>query len=178
MQRPSPVHFLLMTRFAPFFRALSLIPMGVASAVLFFLMGMTFFDVVLRSAFNNPIEAAPELTRMSVAVIVFTSLPVISGKGHHINVDLLDPLFARLRIDRIWTALMSLACGAMLWWPANRVVDLAERARSYGDLTEFLQIPTFYISWLIAIMTFITMIVLILRGLALLFAPRLLEDIT
>lgn len=169
--------FLPMTRLPHILHVLSLIPMGVASVVLFFLMGMTFFDVFLRSAFNNPIEAAPELTRMSVAVIVFTSLPVISAKGNHINVDLLDPVFARLRIDRIWTALMSLACGIMLWWPANRVVDLAERARSYGDLTEFLRIPTFYISWLIAIMTFITMVVLIVRGLVLLFAPRLMEDV-
>lgn len=154
---------------------LSVIPMVVASAVLFFLMGMTFFDVLLRSAFNNPIEAAPELTRMSVAVVVFTSLPVLSGQGQHISVDLLDPLFSRLRMTRIWEGLMSLMCGLILWWPAGRVVDLAERSRSYGDLTEFLQIPTFYISWLIAIMTFITMAVLILRGILMLFAPRVLE---
>lgn len=154
---------------------LSVIPMVVASAVLFFLMGMTFFDVLLRSALNSPIEAAPELTRMSVAVVVFTSLPVLSGQGQHISVDLLDPLFSRLRMTRIWEGLMSLLCGAILWWPAGRVVDLAERSRSYGDLTEFLQIPTFYISWLIAIMTFITMAVLILRGILMLFAPRVLE---
>lgn len=168
--------FMPMTRIPRLIRMSAVIPMGVASVVLFFLMGMTFFDVLLRSAMNAPIEAAPELTRMSVAVVVFTSLPVLSAQGQHITVDLLDPLFARFRIDRLWNALVSLGCGAMLWWPANRVVDLAERSRSYGDLTEFLQIPTFYISWLIAIMTFITMVVLILRGLVMLFAPRFMES--
>ena len=64
--------------------------MAVAAASLFFLMAMTFFDVLLRSALNDPIEAAPELTRMSVAIIVFASLPVLSARGGHISVDLLD----------------------------------------------------------------------------------------
>lgn len=138
-------------------------------------MGMTFFDVILRSAFNDPIEAAPELTRMSVAIVVFTALPVLSGRGGHISVDLLDPIYHRLGLFRFWEAAMSILCGVILWWPANRVIVLAERARSYGDLTEFLMIPTFYISWLIALMTFLTMAVLILRGIVLLVAPKLVE---
>lgn len=165
-----------MTNLPKLFRALAAVPLAVAAIVLFGLMVMTFFDVLFRSAFNNPIEAAPELTRMSVAVIVFASLPVLSARGGHISVDLLDPLIHRLGLDRIWNALMSIFCGVILWWPANRVIDLAERSRSYGDLTEFLQIPTFYISWFIAIMTFLTMIALIVRGLVGLFAPHLLED--
>ena len=156
-------------------RLLSLIPMAVACATLFFLMGLTFFDVLLRSAINAPIEAAPELTRMSVAIIVFAALPVLSARGEHISVDLLDGVIRRIGLSRIWMALMSLACGAMLWLPANRVVVLAERARKYGDLTEFLQIPTFYMGWFIAILTFITMGTLILRGLLMLFVPRLIE---
>lgn len=158
-----------------FLHRLSLIPMAVASATLFFLMAMTFADVVLRSSINAPIAAATELTRMSIAIIVFSALPVLSASGQHISVDLLDGLIDRLGLTRLWLALVSLACGVMLWWPANRVVVLAERARSYGDLTEFLLIPTFYIGWFIAIMTFVTMAALILRGLLLLFAPRLLE---
>lgn len=162
-----------MTRFV---RTLSAVPMGVACLTLFFLMSMTFLDVVLRSAFNAPLGAAPELTRMSVAVIVFASLPVLSGGGGHISVDLLDGVIARLRMTRIWSGLISIACGAMLWWPANRAIVLAERSRKYGDLTEFLEIPTFYLTWFITIMTFITMGVLILRGLLILFAPQLVEE--
>ncbi len=164
-----------MTRLKPVVRLAAALPLFVAGAVLFFLMVMTFADVILRSAFNNPIGAAPELTRISMAVIVFASLPVLSARGGHISVDLLDPLFYRLHIDRVWRALMSVICGVMLWWPANRVVDLAERARRYGDLTEFLNIPVFYVSWFIAIAIYVTMIALLLRGVIELFAPRVLE---
>lgn len=153
-------------------RTLSVIPLTVASATLFFLMVMTFVDVFLRSAANAPLGAAPELTKISVAIIVFSAMPVLSGREGHISVDLLDPLYSRLGVDRLWQAIMSVICGIMLWWPANYVVVLAERERSYGDVTEFLHIPTFYVSWFIAIMTFLTMAVLILRGLVLLFLPR------
>ena len=50
---------------------------------------------------------------------------------------------------------------------------LAERARSYGDVTEYLGIPQFYIGWFIAVLTFVTSLVLILRGLLLAIAPDL-----
>lgn len=70
---------------------------------------------------------------------------------------------------------MSLICGVMLYWPASRVVVLAKRAQSYGDTTEYLNWPVFYLSWFIAIMTFATMVALILRGLALMFAPKYVE---
>ncbi len=63
----------------------------------------------------------------------------------------------------------------MLIWPARQVLVLAERARSYGDVTEYLALPQFYIEWFIAIMTFITAIVLLVRGLIVLIAPQLLE---
>lgn len=156
-------------------RTLSLIPMSLACATLFFLMTMTFADVVLRSALNAPLGSAPELTRMSVAIIVFSALPVMSGSGSHISVDLLDGLIEKLGMTRIWGGIVSIACGVMLWWPANRCVVLAERSRKYGDLTEFLGIPTFYLTWFISCMIFVTMAVLILRGLIMIFAPRILE---
>lgn len=151
------------------------LPMAVASVALFALMVLTFCDVVLRSAFNAPIEAATELTRIAIAIVVFSTLPILSARGEHITVDLADGIFDRLRIARWRDGLVHLACGAMLYWPAERVVDLAERARSYGDQTEYLAIPTFYIEWFIAIMTGITALVLVLKGLLTLFAPRSLE---
>lgn len=167
-----------MTQIIRLIRNLSMVPLVVACVTLFSLMMMTFFDVVLRSAINAPIEAAPELTRMAVAIVVFSTLPILSFKGDHISVDLLDGVFARFGLIRIRDAVVALACGALLWLPANRVVVLAERSRSYGDLTEFLNIPVFYMTWFIAIMTFISCFALILRGLLLLFAPRLLESQT
>ena len=150
-------------------------PVALAVSALFVMMVMTFADVVLRSAFDTPIEAATELTRILMAVVVFSALPVVSGRNGHIAVDLLDGVFSA-KAARWRDAALALACGGMLWWPAERVVVLAERARSYGDVTEYLHIPQFYIGWFIAIATYATAAVLIARGTILILAPSALAD--
>ena len=109
-----------------------------------------------------------------MAIIVFSVLPVLSFQGGHIVVDLLDRWFQSKWVKRIRDAVVSLLCGALLLLPAQRVSVLAERARSYGDTTEYLSIPQFYIVWFIAAMTFVTAVVLLVKGCLELFAPGLL----
>ncbi len=159
-------------------RSASAVPVLIACIALFVLMVMTFFDVILRSAFNSPIEAATELTRIFMAVIVFSVLPVISVNGGHIAVDLTDGIFMRYRLHRVRDGLIHILSGAMLYWPVQRVWTLAERARDYGDVTEYLAIPTFYIGWFIALFTAISALAMIVTGLLHLFAPHLLSERT
>jgi TRAP-type transport system small permease protein len=149
---------------------LGMMPSWLAATALFVLMSMTFMDVVLRSLFNNPIEAATEMTRFLMAIIVFASMPSVSWRGTHIVVDLLDPLFSR-PMARIRDTLVDLVSGLILFWPALRVWQLAERARDYGDVTEYLEFPQFYIGWFIAAFTFLTACVFLIRGLTRIFAP-------
>ncbi|WP_299355170.1 TRAP transporter small permease subunit [uncultured Shimia sp.] len=157
-------------------RRLSVVPVLVASVALFILMVMTFCDVILRSIFNAPIEAATELTRILMAILVFAVLPVASARGDHIAVDLTDGLFARLHLTRLRDGLVYLLSGVMLFWPVKRVWILAERARDYGDVTEYLAIPQFYVGWFIAVFTALAAIAMIVVGLLHLFAPRLLVE--
>ncbi len=164
-----------MDRVLDLIRRASRLPVLLASLALFVLMVMTFMDVILRSTLNSPIEAATELTRILMAVIVFAVLPVVSVRGDHIAVDLSDPLFDRLRLARIRDGVIQIASGVMLYWPVLRVWVLAERARDYGDVTEYLAIPQFYIGWFIAGATAITAFGMIVTGLLTLFAPKLLE---
>ena len=147
------------------------LPGWLAGIVLFILMAMTFADVLLRSIFNNPIEAATEMTRFFMAIIVFASLPVVSWRGTHIVVDLMDPLFSR-PLARLRDIVIDLLSGTLLFWPAIRVWELAERARSFGDVTEYLGFPQFVIGWFIAAMTLVTAAVLVARGLTRIFAPE------
>ncbi len=147
------------------------LPVFLAVTALFVMMVMTFADVILRSSFDAPIEAATEITRILMAVIVFSVLPVVSGQGGHIAVDLMDRFFGPA-LARWRDAALSLICGAALILPAERITVLAERARSYGDVTEYLGIPQFYIAWFIAIMVYITAAVLIVRAPVVLFARR------
>lgn len=144
-------------------------PTWFAAGVLFLLMVMTFADVVLRSALNNPIESATELTRLFMAILVFASLPMVSWKGEHIVVDLLDPLFTR-RLARLRDIAIDLFCGVILFWPAMRVWELAERAREFGDVTEYIAFPQHIIGWFIAFFTFATALLYVVRGVVRLFA--------
>lgn len=158
LRQPSLIHYIAVA------------PMWVAALMLFGLMTMTFLDVIFRSAANNPIESATELTRLFMAIIVFASLPAVSWKGTHIVVDLMDPVFPR-RWARVRDTVIDLVCGLALLWPAKRVWDLAERARDYGDVTEYLGFPQYIPGWFIAFFTFVTALVLLVRGAARIVAP-------
>ncbi|MDT2079049.1 MAG: TRAP transporter small permease subunit, partial [Planktomarina sp.] len=109
-----------------------------------------------------------ELTRLFMAIIVFSSLPIVSWKGNNIVVDLMDPFFSR-KLALIRNITIDLTCGFILLWPAKRVWDLAERARSYGDVTEYLNLPQHYIGWFIALFTFITALTFLARAALLIF---------
>ena len=149
-------------------RYMLLVPIWLAATVLFLLMSMTFLDVILRSVFNNPIESATELTRLFMAILVFAALPLVSWNGENIVVDLFDPLFSK-GVARIRDILIDLSCGVLLFWPAMRIWDLAERSRRYGDVTEYLNMPQFYIGWFISIFTGYTAIIFVVRGFLRLF---------
>ena len=148
-------------------------PSLLAAVTLFALMVMAFSDVVMRSVFNAPIEAATELTRLFMGIIVFSSLPMVSWRSEHITVDLFDGFFSRTAA-RIRDIAIDLACGAMLIWPAMRVWQLAMRALEDGDVTEYLGIPQVYIASFIAASTLVTATLLILRAFMRMFTPYLL----
>ena len=157
-------------------RKLGSIPVFVACLSLFALMIMTFCDVLFRSILNDPIEAGTELTRIFMAVLVFAVLPIVSAQSEHIAVDLTDGLFDRLGLSRLRDGLMNIVCGVLLIWPAMQVHRLAERAREYGDVTEYLGLPQFYIGWFIAVMVALTAIAMVFMGALTLFFPSLLRE--
>ncbi len=127
-------------------------------------MVMTFSDVVLRSVLNDPIESATELTRIFMGIVVFASLPLVSVRGEHIVVDLFDGFFSK-GAARIRDGFVNLIGGGLLIWPGIKVYGLAMRALNYGDVTEYLEIPQFYMSMFIAVFTLLTAAVMISRGL-------------
>lgn len=140
------------------------LPSWLGAFALFCLMVMTFSDVVLRSVLNDPIESATELTRIFMGIIVFASLPLVSVRGEHIVVDLFDGFFSK-GASRVRDGLVNLISGGLLIWPGIKVYGLAMRALNYGDVTEYLRIPQFYMAMFITIFTLLTAAVMIARGL-------------
>ncbi|SDW77252.1 TRAP-type C4-dicarboxylate transport system, small permease component [Ruegeria halocynthiae] len=165
-----------MTPIIQLVRRASALPVIVACIALFILMAMTFCDVILRSVFNAPIEAATELTRILMAILVFSVLPIVSTTNGHIAVDLTDGFFNRLHLSHARDVVIYVLSGIMLFWPVQRVLVLAERARDYGDVTEYLAIPTYLIGWFIALSVAITALVMIATGLLKAFAPNTLSE--
>ncbi|MCK0151360.1 TRAP transporter small permease [Marivita sp. S6314] len=153
------------------------VPIWLACASLFVLMVMTFSDVILRSSFDAPIEAATELTRIFVAVMVFSVMPHISVNDGHIAVDLTDGIFERLRLSRLRNGVVLILSGGMLSWPVAQVWKLAERTRGYGDVTEYLGLPQFLTMYLIAAGITLAAIAMVIAGVLTLIAPSVLREL-
>lgn len=155
------------------FRICRAVPLCIACVALLALMVMTFCDVVLRSSFDAPIEAATELTRILVAVMVFSVMPHVSITGGHIAVDLLDGLYASARALRLRDGLIQVFCAFLLFWPIERVWVLTERTRDYGDVTQTLAIPQYLTMGFIGLGLTATSIAMLVGGLLTVFSPAL-----
>ncbi len=154
------------------------VPVALACTALFIMMVMTFCDVFLRSTFNAPIQAATEMTRILMGIVVFSVMPMISARGGHIVVDLADPVFDRLRLTRLRNGLVQMLAGAMLYWPVTQMWRLTLRAQDRGDVTEYLAIPQYLTAGFITIFTGLAAVALIVSGLLALVAPKTLKALS
>ncbi|WP_206021053.1 TRAP transporter small permease [Antarcticimicrobium luteum] len=118
------------------------LPKGLAMAALMLLMVMTFFDILLRSTVNAPIEATTELSRILLMFVVFAAMPEVTLRGTHVAVDLLAPVLDRVGFARI-EGLILIGSAVLMVWPDQKILTLAMRSKSYDDMTEFLHIPTY-----------------------------------
>jgi len=144
-------------------RVLQLMLEGVAGATLFGMMLLTTVDVGGRYFFNSPILGAVELTQLMLAALVFLSLPVVCWRQEHVSVDLLDAIFPS-RFIWVREVLVNLVVTVALWVMSQRVWALAERAFSWGDVTEFLRIPYGYLIGLISIMLALSALLTLARA--------------
>src|SRR6185369_15314253 len=70
-----------------------------ASAILFGMMVLTFFDVVGRYLFNRPLRGAFELTELGLVVLIFAGLPLVSHADEHVTMDFIDKLLGGRALD-------------------------------------------------------------------------------
>ncbi|MBL6428960.1 MAG: TRAP transporter small permease [Maritimibacter sp.] len=148
------------------------LPLWIAGASLLTMMGLTFADVVMRSFASAPITGAAEITEILLAATVFAAMPATSLWGRHISVDLFDSyLFARAR-----DGLMNLIFGVLLWWPVIKCWESAARTMGYGEVTLYLRIPVAWLLFFIAIGLGLSAAAMILRGIFILFLPRVNPD--
>ncbi|SNC67568.1 TRAP-type C4-dicarboxylate transport system, small permease component [Marinobacter sp. es.048] len=144
----------------------------VAASVLFLLMLTTCLDVAGRYLFNNPIPGATELTRLGLALMVFAAMPVITYRGGHIVVDLLDKVLGQAVLKALGL-ISALIISSSMYFLAVRIFELGERSIRRGVVTEFLGLPSGYITEYIAIMSWLTAACMITLGVyRILFTPE------
>lgn len=134
-----------------------------AAVTLFTLMLITCVDVVGRYVFNKPLVGSTELTEMAVGIVVFAVFPLISWRKEQVVVDILDSFFSP-SIDLIRTILINIASTIALYFLGQRIIVLGNRSLGYGEVTEYLAIPTGWMINFIGVMCWVSGFLLITIG--------------
>lgn len=113
-----------------------------SALILLWLVGLTCVDVVGRYFFRAPVTGAVELVQLSMAGIIFLSLPLMFLKNDHVIVDLFS-FGQKGRTGWMITLVLNLVMVGAIFLLADRVWDYALRAYEDGDETIYLQIPRY-----------------------------------
>ncbi|SFC01066.1 TRAP-type C4-dicarboxylate transport system, small permease component [Marinospirillum celere] len=136
---------------------------GLAGISLLSMMLITTVDVLGRFFFNAPLLGAIELMQLALAIVIFCAFPIVCWKEEHISIDLLDTWVPAWVVP--WRQLViNGLCAFALYIMAGRIQVFANRAFSYGDVTEFLKIPMGYLIVLMAVMAWIAAVLCALRA--------------
>ncbi|GGO79199.1 hypothetical protein GCM10011348_12880 [Marinobacterium nitratireducens] len=127
---------------------------ALAALALALLMLLTCADVIGRYFFSNAVDGAVEMTEIAIAVIVFAEIPVITWRGTHVVVDIMDNAFGPTLV-RFLESLTSLIIAAALYFLGNRIFVEAARSLRRGEVTEHLQLPVGYVIQYIGVMCWV-----------------------
>jgi TRAP-type C4-dicarboxylate transport system permease small subunit len=143
----------------------------IAAATLFALMILTCVDVVGRYFLNHPVIGATELTEIGLAIVIFSVMPVVTWRGSHIVVDLIDAFITKTYL-RVLAFVSSMVILSSLYFISFRIWDVGSRMLRRNITTEFLSIETGLIVKYIAVLSFLTGISALLYFLFLIFTSK------
>jgi TRAP-type C4-dicarboxylate transport system permease small subunit len=114
--------------------------LGIAASVLLFgMMLLTFADVVARYLLNRPIRGAFEVTELTLLVLIFAGLPLVSHADEHVTMDFIDrvlPPAGQQAVIRLVHAI----CAAIMFFLTWQIWLKAGKIAGYGDTTDVLRI--------------------------------------
>lgn len=111
-----------------------------ASALLLCLMLVTFVDVVARYLFNRPIRGAFEVTELTLLVLIFAGLPLVSHADEHVTMDFIDRMLPARAVPLL-IRLIHGVVAAVFFFLTWQVLIKAGRIAGYADTTDVLRIP-------------------------------------
>ena len=132
--------------------------------------------------FNAPLYAGTELVQVSMAGVIFLSLPAMFFRHDHIVVDLF-PIFQRGYVGWVLSIIFLSISAYCLWIIADKTMFYANRSFEDGDTYEYILKPSFItfgdskfaprfiVETFIAISLFFTSFLIFLRLILLLSKP-------
>lgn len=119
---------------------------GCCTALLVGMAGLTLADVVLRYGLNSPVPGAFEITQLMLAALIFAALPLTTGAGDHVEVDIFYGLVGNTgkRIMRVLGDGISAIALAVISW---RLAVHAAKLFNDGAVTNELFIPLSPVGW-------------------------------
>jgi TRAP-type C4-dicarboxylate transport system permease small subunit len=133
--------------------------LGIAASILLFLMmAFTFADVVARYLLNRPIRGGFELTELTLLVLIFAGLPLVSHADEHVTMDFIDRILPE-RLRGAWIRAMHGLCAAIMFFLTWQVWIKATRIASYADTTDVLRITIGPFVYFMALMIALTGVV-------------------
>ena len=132
----------------------------IAAAELFCLMTLTCVDVIGRYFFSSPVHGGFEMTEMLLAGLVFSALPLVTLRGEHVTVDLLEPITPEplLRVQHVLACLVGFVATAYLasrLWVRAAMMDVA------GETTAQLKFKLAYLTYAMAVLMALTALALL-----------------
>src|SRR5688572_29983519 len=119
------------------------------------MMVLTFADVVARYLINRPIRGAFEITELTLLVLIFAGLPLVSHADEHVTMDFIDrilPPAAR----RVLLRVVHAAGAGVMFFLAWQVWLKAGKIAAYGDTTDVLRITVGPFVYFMALMIALT----------------------
>jgi TRAP-type transport system small permease protein len=140
------------------------IALGAAASILLLgMMLLTFADVVGRYLFNWPLRGAFEITELSLLVLIFAGLPLVSRANEHVTMDFIDRWLPE-KIAVLVQRVVQLFCGAIILGLAWQVFIKAGKISGYGDTTDVLKIAVGPFVYFMTLMIAITGVIHIINA--------------
>ena len=128
------------------------------AAMVFLLMMITLVDVLGRNLFNLPLPASFEITRLTLGMMVFVALPLISATDEHVTIGLFNGIFRGRAANRkqfVVSLFVSFLC---VVWARELWVQAAALAQQ-NEVMMFLKIRLAPFVYAMSVLTMLTAVI-------------------
>ncbi len=113
---------------------------NLAGLAVLWIIAVTCVDVIGRYFFNAPLYAGAEMVQVSMAFVIFFSLPGMFFKNEHIIVDLF-PIFKKGYLGWTLGSIFLAVTAYCIWIIAGKTYSYANRSLEDGDTYEYIMVP-------------------------------------